>query len=147
MKSKITTGAIFILSLVILGSCRKQVENGNPEFIGYWSGGSINEYGRLYIEIDEDSKAYVYASDPENEHYYHSKGTARADYEKLTIGGTKYYKVIEYPHRIDTNVEKVQIVDHEHYIKKLANWKMVLDGLHGSSHCNVGTHKYYKADY
>jgi hypothetical protein len=142
---------IFILLLVGLSSCKKQVENGSPEFIGYWSGGSYDGIGGyVYLDINKNSRAYFYCWDSENEHKYHSGGTARADDEKLTIGGTKYFTIIEYPHPIDTNVER-------HWINnwlggtlnstKLANWKMVLDGLNNSSSCYRGNRPYYMADY
>jgi hypothetical protein len=147
MKTKITILAIFIISLVMLSACRKQVENGNTDFIGYWSGGTYNEYGYVYVHINENSKAYFHINDRENEHDYITKGTARADHEKLSIGGIKYFKIVQYPHPIDTNVERKLILNHVDNTWKVANWKMVLDGLHGTTHSNLGNHTYYKADY
>jgi hypothetical protein len=139
---------LIILSLLLAGlsSCKKQVEKDRPEFIGYWSGGSYMEYGYMYIDIDENSKAHVYAYDYENEHEYNSRGTARVGDDKLKIGGIKYFKIIEYPHPIDTTVEKHDVINHLDNTCKLAIWKMVLDGLKSSSNLNVGQRTYYKAD-
>jgi hypothetical protein len=143
--------SLIIISLLLAGlsSCKKQVENGSPEFIGYWSGGAYDSYGYgyMYLNINENSSAYMYIRDTENDHEYDNSGTARADDEKLTIGGTKYFKIIEYPHPIDTSVERWLMYNHIDNTWKLVNWKMVLDGLHGTTHSNVGNHSYYKADY
>jgi hypothetical protein len=143
MKEKLL---IIFISILGLFACKKQVEEVSPEFIGYWSGGSYAEYGYMYIRINESSGAYVYALDYNNDHEYDSRGTARANDKKLTIGGIKYFKIIEYPHQIDTAVEKEYIFDHTDNTAKLANWKMVLDGLHNSS-INVGERTYYKSDF
>jgi hypothetical protein len=141
--------SLIILSLLLAGlsSCKKQVEKDRPEFIGYWSGGSYAEYGYIYLDIGENSRAYFYMLDYENNHDYHSGGVARADDEKLTIGGTKYFTIIEYPHPIDTTVERKRIINHLDNSQKIANWKMVLDGLYRSTDCNVGEWTFYKADY
>lgn len=137
---------IFSLLLAGLSSCKKQVENGRPEFMGYWSGGSYAEYGYIYLNVNENNHASFYMLDYENDHDYHSGGTARADNKKLTIGGVKYFTIVEYPHRIDTNVERKYVNNHLNSSYKIATWKMVIDGLHGSTNCNVGAWTYYKAD-
>jgi hypothetical protein len=144
--------SLIILSILLAGlsSCKKQVENGRPEFIGYWDGDPYYVYGYMYLNIKENSKAYMHIRDDSNDNDYHNSGTARADGEKLTIGGTKYFNIIEYPHHIDTTVERHYIINHldnNYNSPKLANWKMVLDGLHGTSHSNIGEHAFYKADY
>ena len=146
MKNSLIISCLF---LAVISSCKKRVENGAPEFIGYWSGGSYAEYGYMYLNIKENSTAYLYCYDYNNDHDFHNKGTARIDGEKLIVGGTKYFNIVEYPHPIDTNIERYIVINrlYGNFNMKLANWKMVLDGLHGSSHCNVGNHTYYKADY
>jgi hypothetical protein len=149
---KKTMKNILIISIILLAglsSCKKQVENGSPEFIGYWTGSPYGNYGYMYLNINKNSRAYMYIRDTENDHEYHNSGTARADDKKLTIGGTKYFKIIEYPHPIDTNVERHSVINYldNSFSRKLANWKMVLDGLHGTSHSNLGERTFYKADY
>jgi len=138
---------IFSLLLIGLSSCEKQVEKERPEFIGYWSGGSYCEYGFIYLDISKKSKAYFYMLDYSNSRDYSSSGIARANDEKLIIGGVKYFTIIEYPHPIDTNVERKHIYNYSDGTSKIANWKMVLDGLYGSVDCYDGTRTYYMADY
>jgi hypothetical protein len=140
--------SLIILSLLLAGlsSCKEQIEKDRPEFIGYWSGDSFNKIGYMYIDIDENSKANIYANDHENEHEYSWSGTARANDKKLTIGGVKYFKIIEYPHHIDTTIERYYVYNHLDNTDKLATWKMVLDGLKGSLNHVVGKSAYYKTD-
>ncbi|HNW99077.1 MAG TPA: hypothetical protein PKK00_11765 [Bacteroidales bacterium] len=140
---------LIILSLLFAGllSCKKQIEKESPEFIGYWFVYPYHDYGYMYINIDKNSKAHVYSVDQENENEYNWRGTARANNKKLSIGGVRYFKIIEYPHRIDTTIEKYVVFNVYDNTRKLANWKMVLEGLKGSSNLNVGTKSYYKADY
>jgi len=138
---------IFCLILITTIGCRKQVEKDRPEFIGYWSGGSYMEYGWTYIKIESSSRAEVYAYDHENEHEYYRHGKARADDEKLTIGGIKYFKIIEYPHPLDTTIVKHYVINHLDNSYKLATWIMVLEGMKGFIGLDLGTRTYYKADY
>lgn len=143
MKKKLIILCLFLFGIF---ACKKQVENGRPEFIGYWSGGSNNEYGYVYIHIKENSKAYFHVTDPENDDDYLYKGNARADNGELTIGGSKHFTIVEYPHPIDTNAERKAIYNFVDNSTRLANWKMVLNGPE-SSNQNVGKRTYYKADY
>gem|GEM_PF-2535884 len=102
----------------------------------------------IFISIlIKKSSAYFYMVDYSNNHEYHSGGIARADDNKLTIGGIKHFTIVEYPHPIDTNVERKSVINHVNGTAKIATWKMVLDGLHGSLDCNAGNRTYYKADY
>jgi len=139
---------IIVFSLFLLGltSCKKLVIDERLEFVGYWDGGSYNEDGYMYIKINVGSMGRVFIADIAGNHIYDCVGLARANDKKLTIGGTKYFKIIEYPHRIDPNVEQVYVNNHINGTSKLATWKMILDGLKGSPNCNVGTRTYYLAD-
>ncbi len=140
---------LIILFFLLIGlfSCKKKVERDNPEFIGYWSGGTFNEYGYVFLSINEKSRASFFISDYSNDHEYHSSGTARIVNNKLSLTPFTYFTIIEYPHKIDTNIERKYFTNFLTSRNKLANWKMVLNGLRGSSDCNVGNRTYYKADY
>jgi len=141
---------LIILSLLLAGlsSCKDKIEKARPEFIGCWFVDSHGSNGSsIHLSIDESSSAYFRVNDFDNYNDYHSRGEARANDNKLTIGGTKYFLIIEYPHPLDTTIEKNLVLDPDDNIYKIANWKMVLDGLHGSINCNVGECAFYKADY
>ncbi len=142
---------IIIFFLISFSACKKQVDKDSPEFIGYWLSGSSSYGGYIFINIDKFSNTTFRIYDHENENEWDTRGKARANDKKLTIGGLTYFKIIEYPQRIDTNVEKINIYNFydNSWSWKLATWKMVLDGLHGSinSNKNVGKRTYYMADY
>ena len=147
MKRKTKLLVLVFILLIPFISCRKEVKDGRPEFIGYWSGGAFVESGYIYIIIHENDPSIFKAMDYENNHEYHAKGTARADDKKLTFGGVKFFDIIEYPHIIDTTVEQFYVHNHSDGTYKLANWEMVLDGPYNSINSNVHKHTYYKADY
>lgn len=69
------------------------------------------------------------------------KGVTRANDKHFKIGRIYSFKIVDYPHMIDTSTEIHPI--YENSISKKANWKMSLKGpiFHG------GDGVYYKADY
>jgi len=138
------TNIFFILLCLSLFSCKKKVdENNRPEFVGHWycpygDSGSGTEDFSYDITVDDNSNA-IYTShttlgggDVSTIH-----GTARANDRHFKIGRIYSFKVIEYPHKIDTT-SSIFIVD-----GKKANWKMTLKG----PIFHDGDGSYYKADY
>ena len=140
MKTTLTIICIFLMTLF---ACKKQVEKDMPEFIGEWHAG-ISDNDFIVLSIYEDSYAnyMIYWQGKETNY----DGTARANDNRLTIGRTKYFDIIEYPHLIDTTQERYYITNHD-MILKLANWKMVLYGMRPKSLHVCGTRTFYKADY
>jgi hypothetical protein len=141
MKEKIF---ILFIFLFLFSACKKQVDKDRPEFIGYWHAKIADNYCAR-INISENSSAYYTIIWQDHETTY--SGTARANDNKLTIGRTKYFDIVEYPHHIDTAVEKEYVYTHDNKPIKLANWKMVLKGLQPDWLHVCGTWTYYKADY
>jgi len=144
MKRKII---IFFIILFALLSCKKEDVFDMPEFIGRWHS-QINGYDCIMLYIFENG-ATIYTLNWEgNETNYSGKKTW-VDEDKLTFG-KKYFKIIEYPHKIDTNIERVYVFNHyaNDLSTKLANWKMVLKGIYPSSENSyTDTHVFYKPDY
>jgi hypothetical protein len=134
---------IFI-SLFLFFACKKQVEKERPEFIGIWYADIPNTDGYFVrLTIDSNSNADYFIYWDHDNHYY---GTARASDNHLKIGRFKFFKIVEYPHKIDTTIEKVLVYDDNTYVK-LANWKMILEGMKPGWLYADGTFTYYKADY
>ncbi len=131
----------FIILLLILCSfsCKKRVEKTSAEFIGEWMCWAGSDW-YYYLDIDEDSKA-TYTEDSPYGGGASFSGVARANEDKLTIGGIHTFRIIQYPTKIDT-------ADHEGAVgfppnMKIANWKMVLEG----PKLYLGSGTYYMADY
>jgi hypothetical protein len=142
MKEKILIIFIFLL---LFSACKKQIEKERPEFIGRWYS-SIDHYYPVYLDIDENSYAvYTVNWDGDNKNTF--KGNARANDNTLNIGRLHYFKIIEYPKQIDTSIEKKCIYDEMTGKMKLANWKMILRGIHPSWFIPSGSWTYYKFDY
>jgi hypothetical protein len=144
MKNILTISFFIIL---VLAGCKKQVEKERPEFIGYWY--SDNGADFWYdITIDKDSYA-VYSSNSRigsggGGSSIH--GIARANDKKLKIGRIFNFKIIEYPHKIDTTSSNVYIpirTGSWSITLKKANWEMTLKG----PKLHAGDGVYYKADY
>lgn len=126
-------------------ACKKQVEKERPEFIGEWHS-SIDSTYPVILDIEENSDAiYTVNWDGDNKNVF--QGTARANDNTLNIGRAHYFKIIEYPHPIDTTLEKKYIYEIKSGKGKLANWKMILKGIHPSWFIPSGAWTYYKADY
>lgn len=138
---------IFFL-LILLLSCEKKVDDKRTEFLGDWHA-RINDYDCITLNIMKDQNCLgIYTVHSGGIDTYFS-GTAKADKKHLKIGN-KHFDIIEYPHSIDTNVERVYVYNHKanDLSTKLANWKMVLDGIKPSSEDTyTGEYTYYKADY
>jgi hypothetical protein len=141
-KFKIISVIIILISISFL-YCKKKVDKDRHEFIGYWYA-RTGEYNRIILDISEDSKSVCTIRYEGYEHRH--TGTARANSKCLEINDILYFDIVEYPHNIDTSVEKVYVwyVDNS---SKLANWKMVLYGPKPNSLHESGTVTYYKADY
>ena len=132
--------------IVFLGliSCKKKVEDGSPEFIGHWFTQPTVDM-HLDIDISETSHAIYRLNSDGKETVY--KGTARANTKTLKIGSTRHFDIIEYPHQIDTTIEKHLIYNADDNTYKLATWKMTLYGIKPNDNQFCGEEDYYKADY
>ncbi|HNW98840.1 MAG TPA: hypothetical protein PKK00_10565 [Bacteroidales bacterium] len=136
---------IFII-LITLFACKKQVDKERPEFIGLWHAcvdGGCTYF--VHLSIDEYSHAnyMIYWQGKDIEH----GGIAKANDHFLKLKDVFYFKIIEYPHPIDTTIEKYYVYDYNDGKTKLANWKMILNGPKPSALYVSGKWTYYKADY
>ena len=148
MKTKIIKLSLTaILLCILMTSCKKKVDDDyRPEFIGKWYSHIPNEqYNFITLEITENGQAdYIIYWEGNDIHH---KGTARANNNHLKIGRILYLKIVEYPHKIDTAVEK-QYVDGPNGFARLANWKMTLSGIKPDWLLLLSFKTdYYKADY
>lgn len=135
---------IIIISLLGFISCGKKVEDKSPEFIGHWFANPYGGSTHIDIDISENSYAtYNLVMGLGNKTY---KGPAHVNNKHLRIGSFRYFKIIEYPHTIDTTIEKHTIFNYNDNTSKLANWKMVLDGIKPNDNYWCGEATYYKAD-
>lgn len=116
-----------ILLLFVLFSCRKNVADNDPQFIGRWVCRGNTDWGYI-IEINKNGNAKY--SEVLHGHYYQCfEGVARNDNKKLTIKGMYGFKIILYPEKIDTNIEKTIYEDFYSFPDgELAGWKMELEG-------------------
>lgn len=132
------------LLLLALSACKKEVAEEKNEFIGSWYA-TIFYDGIVTLNVSEDSYAkYDVWIEPDNQHHY--EGIARANDKHFKIGRTKYFDIIEYPHMIDTSIER-QLIPVFGEGNKLANWKMVLDGMKPGLFYADAQIAYYRADY
>jgi hypothetical protein len=135
---------MIILLLIVLTACKKEVAEDKSAFIGYWYG-NIYEDGIVTLDVSADSYAtYDVWLETDNHHQY--EGIARANDKHFKIGRTKYFDIIEYPHVIDTTIERIMVPVHNGD-RKLANWKMVLDGMKPGLFYADSKTAYYRADY
>ncbi len=114
-----------------------------PEFVGNWMCFDNTDF--IYvITIDKNSNAIYEEIEYGGGDKAKIKGKARANNNKLKIGRFTDFKIIDYPHKIDTATSNI-IVDEGHWMGKSmkANWAMKLKG--HSLYMGDGT--YYKADY
>ncbi|MGD0711327.1 MAG: hypothetical protein ABR968_09115 [Bacteroidales bacterium] len=143
---RIIIAKIFLLLLCLsLFSCKKKIEDDyRPEFIGHWYcplSATNNDQFSFSITIDSNSHAVYtewYAG------YQASttlSGKARADDKHFKIGRFHSFKIIDYPHKIDTASSNVYVIPQ--LSSKKPNWEMTLD--HPLFYAGKGT--YYKADY
>ena len=102
MKKK-TIFLFAFLCLLLNNSCRKNVINIDPNYIGNWSESSKPDNCTLSIIIDSDGKAVSESksslSDCQRNPTHHGK--AKTDGKTLKIGFIKY-KIVEKPTIIDT---------------------------------------------
>jgi hypothetical protein len=111
-------------------SCKKKIdEEYRPEFIGLWYG-TVN-YPIVYsLTIDSKSNAiFDYFNANGDEHFI--RGKARANDKHFKIGRFASFKIVDYPHKIDTAT----------YPRP--NWVMTLN--HPLFYGSVGS--FYKVDY
>lgn len=138
-----TTLNIICLLLITLSSCKKEVAEEKSAFIGRWVS-YWDSYNYRILNVSADSYAtYNICSDGVDGHY---EGIARANDKHFKIGRTKYFDIIESPHKIDTSTERHLLPDFGEG-NKLANWKMVLDGMKPGLFYADNTVAYYRADY
>jgi hypothetical protein len=141
------TKILLFVFCISLFSCKKKVdENYRPEFIGKWDSSIPGEpYNHITLDITKDSQADYMIYWEGNDH--HHTGTARANDDHLKIGRVLYLKIVEYPHQIDTAVDK-HYVTSDNGTYKLANWKMTLNGIKPDWLLKLCFKTdYYKADY
>ncbi|MGD0711326.1 MAG: hypothetical protein ABR968_09110 [Bacteroidales bacterium] len=137
----IITKIFLLLICLSLFSCKKKIEDDyRPEFIGKWycpSGPNTNYSGPNIITVDNNSNAVYY----ENSSSLSFKGKARANSKHFKIGRFESFKIIDYPHKIDTASSNVYVIPQ--LSSKKPNWVMTLD----SPLFYLGGGTYYKADY
>jgi hypothetical protein len=135
------------ISLMTFSGCTKGggEYSQRPEFFGFWN--APLEYDNwVDLNIDSSSFATYKIIWERNEHTY--TGNAKENDKYLKIHGSKYYfEIIEYPHTIDTTIEKHYVHSANYLSSKLANWKMILYGMQPDCFHVCGTWTYYKADY
>jgi hypothetical protein len=146
MKTKKLIFAIICILSVTLSACKKEVSEVSPEFIGHWSSEHFGDGNFSILTIDENSNAsyHLYFEGDASKEY---NGTARADDKHFKIGRTMYFDIIEYPHLIDTSVEKHVIYNQETNQYILANWKMMLEGMKPEAFHVCERLEYYKIEY
>jgi hypothetical protein len=133
--------ALYCLILITFCSCNDKVNVSSPAFIGYWYG--INNGMRYSLNIDLESHATYEISWPDS-NYQSIEGLARANSRKLTINHKQYFEIVEYPHKVDTSVEKFYIPAPDGTLF-IADYKMILDGMHHpSKDIPGGEFTYYK---
>ena len=136
---------IFFILLLVCVACQKVSEDKRPEFIGFWHANTGDD-GCASITINADgSGEYCIRFHYDREKIY--SGTVRVNDKHIYIAGKDRFDIIEYPHKIDTNVEHETIHFHNNDPDKTANWKMVLYGLKPNALHICGKWEYYKADY
>lgn len=147
MKTKIIKLSLTVILLCLCFiSCKKKVDDDyRPEFIGKWHSNIPREaYNYITLEITQDGQADYMIYWEGNAH--HHKGTARANDNHIKIGRILYLNIVEYPHQIDTAVDKHYVTAGYGY--KLANWKMTLNGIKPDWLLKLCYKTdYYKADY
>ena len=129
--------------LFSLFACKKKVDNERPEFCGSWTGHSDHgSVASLNISFsNSDTKYKVFISGTSGSITY--KGHARANDKTLKLSRFNTFDIIEYPHKVDTNIEKL-----DHYEGRIQpNWKMILRGLKPDLIHVTETFTFYKNDY
>lgn len=147
-KTGILKRTLLLFCLIMLFACfacQKVSEDKRTEFIGFWHA-SIGDGDCASININSDGTgAYCLRYDYEESKIY--SGRIRVNDKHIYIAGQNRFDIIEYPHMIDTSIERVYVYNHVDDSHKIGNWKMVLYGLKpGSMHIS-GEWDYYKADY
>jgi hypothetical protein len=139
------TVIIVCISLCALTACKKEVSDGRSEFIGNWTSEIFREYNIAHLSIDENSNASfrMYYEGHDRKEY---TGKARANNKHFKIGRTRYFDIIEFPHRIDTTVEKYSYYDSFSGRKRIATWKMVLEGMKPDAFHVCERLSYYRTD-
>ena len=136
-----------ILCSSLLFACKKRVEKERPEFIGLWlTDRQPSDSYWFEIDIDENSNGlYTEHTAVLGGEDVHISGTVRANNKHLKIGRLNSFKILEYPHKIDTANSNVLVPypDYGSLTYKKANWIMKLDG----PMFYIGTGTYYKAEY
>lgn len=138
------------LFVVVFSGCKKSVTNGRPEFIGYWCTTGSGESGNIKIILDiKENDDADYIEIAESSYHGEKHGKARANSDKLKIGSVYHFKILEYPHIIDTTVEHVHISPNysgDQYSPLAPNWKMKLSSLIPKVYMK-GPFTFYKVEY
>lgn len=135
---------IFCLLLLTIFSCKKVGDDSSQEFIGYWHA-RLSDYDHVFINIDEKSFGFYTILWQGKEIHY--SGVIRVNDKHIYLGGLYSFDIIEYPHQIDTSIEREFVSNHNDFSPRLANWKMTLYGLKPAKFHVCGNWTYYKADY
>jgi hypothetical protein len=140
----IITKIFLLLICLSLFSCKKKIEdNYRPEFIGDWYCPAYNIYV-CRITVDNNSNAVYHERPYGGSGESTFKGKARANDKHFKIGRFHSFKIIDYPHKIDTALNNTLWVPDTHTgHPKRPNWVMTLDG----PLFYMGSGTYYKADY
>jgi len=107
---------VCVFSMLVLLSCRKKVDEVNPNFIGEWSNASTFIGDAYYLTINENSSATFYKNTDKL-----FKGFARIEDNILTIGGIHRFKIIEVPRQHNISFSVGLFGDSVHY-----KWSVIL---------------------
>ncbi|MEI7596083.1 MAG: hypothetical protein WCK02_10075 [Bacteroidota bacterium] len=148
MKINLTTKNIkktLFLSILLLSlyACKKKVDNERPEFCGSWTGysdcGSKASLEIAFSNSDTEYDVFIFGTGGTISY----EGHARANDKKLKISQFNTFDIIEYPHKVDTNIVKLN-----HYEGDIRpNWQMKLSGLKPALFHVTETFTFYKNDY
>ena len=145
MRLTCTKIILLLLFCLCLFSCKKKVdEYYRPEFVGFWDAPLGGGAYYVHLNISKDGIAdYMLNSDGD---IYRKNGIVRANNQHIKIGRMIYFKIIDYPHKIDTTIDHHLAACADGLIKT-ANWKMTLDGPKPALFFDDGQRDYYKVDY
>ena len=117
---------LFLISLIILFvSCKKKVEEINPQLIGKWE--RLGQTIHYTLDINNNSYATYYEKNNSDDTYRKKfKGIARANDNVIKVKGIYKFEIINPPEKIDTSIEKINISLNGDTI--IANWRITLKG-------------------
>ena len=137
---------ISVIILLSLFSCKKKVDDENPELIGYWRSFSYDADFKVILSIEDNSEACYIVADYSSGAVKDRCGKARTNDKKLKIGRFYHFDIMEPPHLVDTTNSPYVSTDYTETNMKRANWEMRLSGLKPDVSIG-GPLTFYKVDY